>query len=135
MSDRLLFVCTGNTCRSPMAAALAQEQGLDAESAGLDPPAARRAAPNAVRALRAARGVELDNHTPRAVDEVSLSAFDRIVAVSPSVARRLRAEHEVPEARLTTWALPDPYGGALADYRWCLEQIAIALDDLMEART
>ncbi len=115
-----------------MAAALARAQGLDAESAGLDPPAGRHAAPNAVRALRAARGLDLEDHTPRSVDDVPRSAFDRIVAVTPAVARRLRAEHDVPADRLVTWALPDPYGGSRADYRWCLEQIAMALDDLRE---
>ncbi|MCR4886574.1 MAG: low molecular weight protein arginine phosphatase, partial [Clostridiales bacterium] len=31
----ILFVCTGNTCRSPLAAALARARGTDAESAGL----------------------------------------------------------------------------------------------------
>ena len=113
-----------------MAAALAQEQGLDAQGAGLDPPAGRRAAPNAVRALREARGMSLSDHTPQSVDDVSLSAFDRIVAVTPAVARRLRSEHEVPDARLVVWAIPDPYGGPLADYRWCVEQIAMALEDL-----
>ncbi len=113
-----------------MAAALARAQGLDAESAGLDPPAGRRAAPNAIRALRDARGMSLSDHTPQSVDDVRLSAFDRIVAVTPAVARRLRSEHDVPEARLVVWAIPDPYGGSLADYRWCVEQIAMALDDL-----
>jgi protein-tyrosine-phosphatase len=114
-----------------MAAALARAQGLDAESAGLDPPAGRHAAPNAVRVLRDARGLDLSDHTPQAVDDVSLSAFDRIVAVTPTVARRLRTEHAIPNARLVVWSIPDPYGGSQADYRWCLEQIALALDDLL----
>lgn len=131
MTDRLLFVCTGNTCRSPIAAALARDEGLDAVSAGLEPPAGRHAAPNAVRALRTARGLDLSGHVPQSVDDVSLSAVDRIVAVTPAVARRLRSEHDIPEARLVTWSIPDPYGGSRADYRWCVEQIAMALDDLM----
>mgnify|MGYP000072964919 CR=1 FL=1 len=130
MSDRLLFVCQGNTCRSPIAAALARNEGLDAESAGLDPPAGRRATPNAVRALRDARGLDLSSHTPRSITDVDRSAFDRIVAVTPAVARRLHSAHDVPEARLVTWSIPDPYGGPLADYRWCVEQIAMALEDL-----
>ena len=33
--------------------------------------------------------------------------------------------------RLVTWAVSDPYGGTPADYRWCLEQIDAALDDLL----
>jgi hypothetical protein len=54
--------------------------------------------------------------------------------MSPNVARRLRAEHDVPADVLVTCAIPDPCGGRLADYRWCLEEISAALDDLLASR-
>lgn len=89
----------------------------------------------AVRALRDARGLTLQDHTPRDVSDVDLSRADRIVAMSPSVARRLRTEHDVDPDALVTWAIPDPYGGSLADYRQCLEQIDTALGDLGDPGT
>jgi len=131
MAGRFLFVCSGNTCRSPMAAALARARGLAAESAGVRPAGGDGAAPLAVRALRDARGLSLAEHTPRGVAAVDLHAFDRIVALAPSVARRLRTDHGVDPDRLVTWAVPDPIGGTLADYRFCLEQIDTALDALI----
>jgi protein-tyrosine phosphatase len=131
MPRRLLFVCTGNTCRSPLAAALAGERGAAAESAGVAAQSGDGAAPYAARALRDARGLALTDHAPRDVGDVDLTAFDRVVAMDPSVARRLRTEHDVDDDTLVTWAIPDPYGGSLADYRYCLEQIDAALDRLL----
>ncbi|WP_263790557.1 low molecular weight phosphatase family protein [Salinibacter sp.] len=131
MSVQLLFVCTGNTCRSPLAEALAEARGASAESAGVSAAAGDGAAPNADRALREARGLSLRSHTPRDVSAVDPSAAGRIVAMSPAVARRLRDDHGWAPDAMVTWAVPDPYGGSLADYRWCLEEISAALDDLL----
>jgi protein-tyrosine phosphatase len=130
-APRLLFVCTGNTCRSPLAEALAEAQGVVAESAGVDAQRSDGAAPYAARALRAARDLSLDAHAPQSVDAFNLSAFDRIVALDAAVARRLRTEHAVGDERLVTWSIPDPYGGSMADYRLCLEQIDTALTRLL----
>lgn len=129
MPARLLFVCVGNTCRSPIAEALAEARGVPAESAGVAAQRSDHAAPFAEQALQSARGRSLDDHTPRPVEAVDRSAVETVVAMDPGVARRLRADYDVA-ARLVTWTIPDPYGGALADYRYSLEQIDAALDRL-----
>lgn len=116
-----------------MAEALARERGLVAESAGVAAQRGDGAAPYAARALRQARGLDLGDHTPRDVTTLDLHRFDRIVAVDASVARRLRTEHDVDADALVTWAIPDPYGGSLADYRYSLEQIDTALNRLLGA--
>ena len=131
MPQRLLFVCTGNTCRSPMAAALADARGVPAESAGIAAQRSDGAAPYAARALQAARGLSLDDHSPQSVDALDLSTFDRIVALDAGVAQQLRADHDALNDRLVTWTIPDPYGGSMADYRLCLEQIDTALTRLL----
>ena len=114
-----------------MAEALATARGVPAESAGIAAQRSDGAAPFAARALQTARGRSLDAHTPQSVDALDLSAFDRIVALDAAVARRLRTNHAVQNDRLVTWSIPDPYGGSMADYRLCLEQIDDALDRLL----
>jgi len=131
MFTRILFVCTGNTCRSPIAEALAQARDVAAESAGVAAQRGDGAAPYAARALRQARGLPLHDHTPRDVTDLDLSSFDRIVAMDATVAQRLSTEHDVDAERLATWTIPDPYGGSPADYRYALEQIDAALDRLL----
>ena len=116
-----------------MAAALAEARGVTAESAGVAAHAGGGAAPNAVRAMREARGLDLGMHTPRDVSAVDVESFDWVVALDPSVARRLRSEYEVSDEKLVTWAISDPYGGSLADYRLCLEEIDLAMDELLSS--
>ena len=53
---RILFVCTGNTCRSPMAAALLRHRlgeraGVEIASAGISAPAGSPASANAVAVM------------------------------------------------------------------------------------
>lgn len=114
-----------------MAEALAEARGVTAASAGVAAEAGDGAAPNAERALRDAHGLSLEDHEPRDLSDVDLSAVDRIVAMSPAVAQQLRDEHDIDPDALVTWAISDPYGRSLADYRWCLEQIDAALEDLL----
>ncbi|TCP20248.1 protein-tyrosine phosphatase [Scopulibacillus darangshiensis] len=69
----VLFVCTGNTCRSPMAEALLKHKGssrYEAKSAGLFANMGSQAHPNALEALTK-RGIEFDHRSqPATVDLV-----------------------------------------------------------------
>jgi protein-tyrosine-phosphatase len=116
-----------------MAEVLAADRGVSVASAGVAAQRGDGAAPYAARALRVARGLDLSGHAPQNVADLDLSTFNRIVAVAPAVAQRLRAAHNRIDDRLVTWSIPDPYGGSMADYRLCLEQIDAALDRLLAA--
>ncbi len=61
---RVLFVCTGNTCRSPMAEAMLRHKrpDLEVQSAGVFAGAGQEANPNAVEALKE-KGIEFDHRS------------------------------------------------------------------------
>lgn len=130
---RILFICTGNTCRSPMAAALYNaryvENGLHAFSAGL---AADGSAivPNAVTALENA-GIcstpnnPYKNHISRTVTETDLNRAACIVAMTGAHAMELLFRYPAYATKLTVMAeeISDPYGGHLQEYEACLAAI------------
>lgn len=124
----ILFVCTGNTCRSPMAAALARAHGVDAQSAGL---CARPGAPASPKAVRAAGlyGADLSAHRARQVDEELLKSARQIWVMTEEHRAALCFMYPEFESRTDTLEpeIPDPYGGDDAAYERCARNLLYAL--------
>jgi protein-tyrosine-phosphatase len=130
---RILCVCTGNTCRSPMLAVLLdaalRSKGLGAtvESAGTAAVRGDSASAGALAAM-ARRGLDLSGHRSRPLADLDLIGFDHIFTVSSRHAAFVRAQG-VPAERISVVAadrggVPDPWGGDDAAY----EATATTLD-------
>jgi protein-tyrosine-phosphatase len=97
---RALFVCTRNSARSQLAAALWRSiAGAPAESAGTHP--AARVHPGAVAAARR-KGLDLDGATPR-----DLGAVRRVPKIVVTVCDQAHEELS-PEDSWLHWSIPDP---------------------------
>jgi protein-tyrosine phosphatase len=119
MSNRVLFVCTGNLCRSPMAAALLRHRLGDAvvaDSVGLLAPEGSPIDPRAETAL-AARGISAGPHAARRPTLADIEHADFVLAMEKRQIAALCAL--MPRARGRTFLLgkwhddteiPDPYG-------------------------
>lgn len=100
----VLFVCTMNAVRSPMAAGLLRQlkgRTLYVESAGVH---ADTLDPLAVQVMTEL-GITLDHH-PRSLDEFRGKEFDLVVALSREAEQHARAQNR--DARVEYWQTADP---------------------------
>lgn len=147
-SFMIVLVCTGNTCRSPMAEALLKkriadrvgckideldDRGIVVMSAGLSAPPGGRAAAEAVQTMQE-RKLDLTQHESQPLSERIVKFADCIITMTGG--HRDAILHTWPDAEPRvhlisrgTGDVADPIGGPLDLYRRCAEQ----LDDYLEA--
>lgn len=79
---RLVFVCTGNICRSPLAETVAKKQGVNSYSFGLDTRGGAEADPRAVDYARKNQ-MELNAHKTKTIAHYSQESGDLLVVMEP----------------------------------------------------
>ncbi|HUU52818.1 MAG TPA: hypothetical protein VMW92_07300 [Candidatus Heimdallarchaeota archaeon] len=109
---KVLFVCYGNTCRSPMAEGLARKilgDKAEVESAGLMP-MFEGAAPDAVAILNEMFDVDISQHRPKDVSELSMGEYDRIIVLDTYVYNTMSKLMKDYSGKLVLWDTEDPFG-------------------------
>src|SRR4051794_8908839 len=102
---RVLFLCTGNSARSQMAEALAEQLSdgaVSAASAGSHP---KPLHPNAVRVMRR-RGIDISGRTPTHLSEFAGERFDYVISLCDRVREVCPEFPGGPE--VIHWSIPDP---------------------------
>ncbi|HWI60425.1 MAG TPA: low molecular weight protein arginine phosphatase [Symbiobacteriaceae bacterium] len=144
MIRRVLLVCSGNTCRSPMAEALMKDLwqkaspgwDLEVSSAGTGAMPGDVASQHAVTAMRT-RGLDMAGHRSRRVDSLNLTSFDLILTMTSRHREHLLGRWPELAGRVYTLGeyagagddISDPFGGTLQDY----ESTAVALEAKLQA--
>jgi len=145
----ILFVCTGNTCRSPLAAGFLKKLlernplgEIKIGSAGL---AALPGSPPSFHSLRVAleNSVSLEDHQARLVTSELIDNADLIVVMEPGHQQQLLDLYPQSSGKVLLLrqfarygprnrGIHDPYGGNLEAYRFCFEDIKECVESLHE---
>lgn len=144
---RVVFVCSGNICRSPMAAAFAKDKferrGIEAliVSCGTLNIQGRPAASQGIAAMREI-GIDMTSHYSQGVQPAILDMADWIVVMSPRHEDFLmqRLKHLRPKiVRMWEYAtdelaqIDDPVGQDLAAFRACRDLLDVCVDNWIDS--
>jgi protein-tyrosine-phosphatase len=147
---KLVFVCTGNTCRSPLAEAIARKIGIergltdvDVTSAGTS---AHEGAPASDGALLVGieRGMDLSTHRSQTLTRAMVREADLVLAMGPHHLERIEALGGAGKAFLVAdfashgtslRAINDPIGAELDVYRATADELEVEIRRIMDRIT
>jgi protein-tyrosine-phosphatase len=129
----ILYICIGNTCRSPMAEAITRglaEDGVTASSAGLMP--FGRIVSTTVETLETL-GYDPRGLASKSLDDVDLASFDIIVSlIGDSGLSYLPSNLGV---EIESWSIRDPYGEDDEVYLAVARELERRIRDLLDDRS
>lgn len=152
MKKRILFVCLGNICRSPMAEAVMKKQiekrglsaGFEIDSAGILGIHQGEKADSRMRQHGVRRGYEVTS-VSRPVKIDDFDQFDLIIGMDDTniddlTDRALTAEHKAKIHKMTDYSktynytyVPDPYYGGSAGFELVIDLLEDACAGLLES--
>lgn len=128
---KVLFVCVGNMCRSPMAEGFALKYGgdiLEVYSAGTH--ATGIVSEDSIEIMRELK-IDISKMTSNGLDAVPVGEMDVVVSMAP-----VRARNMVPRGfrgQTIDWKVEDPVGKSLVVFRRSRDQLNVLVKQLVDA--
>lgn len=147
---KIMFVCTGNICRSPMCEyyfqKLVNESGLENDflisSCGTYANTGESSTINAIESMKK-YGVDLNKHRAKNIDDIDIENYDLILCLTlshknavlglyPSLKGRVYTLKEYIHPNEKYKNIDDPWGFNLNVYNECANEIVNSLDELLK---
>lgn len=137
---KILFICTGNTCRSPMAQGIfnsicrERELPFDSRSAGLCTVTGLPVSENSVSVLKES-GIDISDLKSTSIADVDTEEYSLFAVMTPEH-RDMLLYYGFPPEKIYVLAedkggISDPYGGNGGRYRICRDEINAAIEELI----
>ncbi|MEW6584715.1 MAG: arsenate reductase (thioredoxin) [Nitrospirota bacterium] len=132
---KIMFLCTGNSCRSQMAEGFAREFGkgiIEAHSAGINPAGLNERAVKIMKEI----GIDISHHKSKAIDEELLKKMDVVITLCDNAAES--CPWTPPEIKRLHWSLKDPVKAVgtedeiLKEFRAVRDEIEQRVKDFIE---
>ena len=139
--ERLVFVCSGNICRSPLAEVQAKKMGFKAVSYGLHCAGGAPADPRAIEFAHK-NNLDLTGHESVNIKDYQFSEGDLVVGMEPAHIKPIEAQGIPKEcvAVLGWWLKPkrlyihDPYNTEPYFFEYCESLVVSAVEAMIESR-
>ncbi|MDP2157925.1 MAG: arsenate reductase ArsC [Nitrospirota bacterium] len=133
---RVMFLCTGNSCRSQMAEGFARVLGkglIDAHSAGLTPTDVNARAVAVMQEV----GIDISDHESTEIDAAFLLSMDVIITLCGNA--EASCPMTPPHIKRIHWPIDDPAGATgseeaiMGEFRKARDEIRRRIEDLVNA--
>ncbi len=95
----------------------------------------RNASEDAIKVMKKEFGIDISDHNPTDVTDLSISNFDYIVTmdsyIDTYIKKYIKKYYQIESNKIISWNIDDPYGGSIDDYKKCANIIQTNLQDLL----